>query len=1305
MKQKIYFLVGVFLMTFLAIGAQERNCASYEYMQEQLQQNPALQSKIAEFEALAQNRAQNSQVQNDGIIYVPVVVHVVWNSALPAENLSDAQVMSQIDVIYKDFRRLNDDADDEWDQAADMEIEFYLAQVDPEGNPTNGITRKETNVASWGFTDDIKRSSAGGVDPWDTSKYFNFWVGNIGGGILGYASFPGGDPLLDGIVMSPQFFGSSDYDTNNDFYLAPPFDKGRTTTHEIGHYLNLRHIWGDGGCGVDDFVDDTPESDAPNFGCAVGHQSCGSLDMYQNYMDYTDDACMNLFTLGQKNRMRAVFDEGGPREVLNQPPFPYLMDFAETEIDICSPDDAVFTFNLVISDESFEDTVIFSADGLPDGATATFSPADASGDGTEVTLTISGIGASPIGTYDIDILGVAGDVEVPGAVTYNLYNDFFETLMAVYPADGTDEAVLGDIEWSADPNATAYEIDIATDAGFTNIIDGGAVNEPVYTPGDLESLTQYFWRVRGVNDCGSGDYTISSFTTGENTCIDESATDTPVAIPDGSGIFGPQDGPPAISEIEVTQAVTITDVNVTVNITHPWVSDLTLVLTSPEGTELTLSTALGGSDDNYTNTVFDSDASTPITDASAPFTGTFAPIDDLSVLIGEGGFGTWELKVSDAFSADAGTIESWSVEVCGVLIPDADSDGIADDVDNCPDIANNDQSDIDGDGIGDVCDDDIDGDGVLNADDNCPETANPDQSDVDGDGIGDLCDILCDVADSGTVDLPIPDADDNGVSSEIAFGSAFDITEVSVTVNITHTWVEDLTLVLTGPDGTSVILSAKNGGSGDNYTGTTFNDDAEDSIVDGFPPFTGTFAPEESLSAFVGQNSGGVWTLTVSDDTGFDTGAINSWSIEICGFEQDDFDADGVPDGIDNCPETANTDQADLDGDGIGDVCDDDIDGDGVANDDDNCPENANPGQEDIDGDGIGDVCDVECGTYESNNLPISISPDESFAVYEATVEVTENIYISDINVTIDIDHTWASDLQIFLVNPQLEFIELSIANGGSGDNYTQTVFDDDAEQSISSGAAPFTGTFTPEEPLSTFNGQLSQGTWLLGVIDGAGGDGGTINQFTLEVCGTRDPFDYDLDGILNAEDNCVFVENPDQSDLDGDGQGDLCDEDDDGDGVLDVNDNCPTIPNADQADNDGDGLGDLCDDDDDNDGILDEDDNCQFEPNPLQLDADNDGIGNACDDMFPNEVLTPNGDGINDTWIIIGSNRFPNAAIKVYNRWGAEVYSSTGGYNDDWNGSSKDGNNALPTGSYFYRVDQNGDGSVIITGWVYIAK
>ena len=458
------------------------------------------------------------------------------------------------------------------------------------------------------------------------------------------------------------------------------------------------------------------------------------------------------------------------------------------------------------------------------------------------------------------------------------------------------------------------------------------------------------------------------------------------------------------------------------------------------------------------------------------------------------------------------------------------------------------------------------------------------------------------------------------------------------------------------------------------------------------------------MSAFNGENSGGVWTLNVSDSAVFDAGAIGSWSIEICGFEQDDLDGDGVPNGVDNCPEIANSDQADLDGDGIGDLCDDDLDGDGVLNEDDSCPEVPNADQADLNNNGIGDACDVECFVASAENVPAEILDVASdLQVFEISAFVTDNVIISDINVTVNIEHTWNSDLALFLINPAGDFIELSIQNGQDSDNYTNTVFDDDAEQSITSGIGPFTGSFRPEEPLSTFNGQFSAGEWILGVIDAfPPEDGGSINSFTIEICGVRDPNDFDSDGVPNEVDNCPIVANADQSDNDGDGIGDMCDDDDDNDGILDANDNCPFNANADQLDNDGDGLGDACDDDDDNDGVLDENDNCQFTFNPDQFDNDGDGIGNLCDGLLANDVLTPNGDGINDTWTILNAERFPQAVITVYNRWGREVFKTTG-YNNDWRGTSNDSGDTLPTGSYFYQIDQNGDGSEIVTGWIYI--
>jgi hypothetical protein len=138
--------------------------------------------------------------------------------------------------------------------------------------------------------------------------HVNIWVCIVGGGRLGYAQFPGGSASTDGVVISPQYFGSQGY-------VSAPFDEGRTATHEVGHYLNLRHIWGDGRCKKDDFVSDTPSSDGPNYGCpSYPTVNCRSNDMTMNYMDYVDDACMYMFSEGQKTRMRALFANGGARD-------------------------------------------------------------------------------------------------------------------------------------------------------------------------------------------------------------------------------------------------------------------------------------------------------------------------------------------------------------------------------------------------------------------------------------------------------------------------------------------------------------------------------------------------------------------------------------------------------------------------------------------------------------------------------------------------------------------------------------------------------------------------------------------------------------------------------------------------------------------------------------------------------------------------------------------------------------------------------------------------------------------------------
>ncbi|MEM7185103.1 MAG: M43 family zinc metalloprotease [Bacteroidota bacterium] len=314
------------LLCLLALGTayaqhqhphvEKRNCAAMEDLANRKQQDPSLELRMQQIEEFTQKRIKElgeNRIINGDIITIPVVVHVLYNNA--TTNISDTQILSQIDVLNEDFRRLNADADNTWSQAGDAQIEFCMATVDPNGLATNGITRKSTTQNDWYYSqNNMKKSAQGGIDPWDTSQYLNMWtvpriLRDDGATILGYAQFPGGDASTDGVVMGYNYFG-------NTGQVSAPFDLGRTTTHEVGHFLNLRHIWGDGPCGADDFVTDTPESDFQNFGCNIGHVSCGTVDMVQNFMDYSDDSCMNLFTQGQIDRMRVTLLPGGVRASL-----------------------------------------------------------------------------------------------------------------------------------------------------------------------------------------------------------------------------------------------------------------------------------------------------------------------------------------------------------------------------------------------------------------------------------------------------------------------------------------------------------------------------------------------------------------------------------------------------------------------------------------------------------------------------------------------------------------------------------------------------------------------------------------------------------------------------------------------------------------------------------------------------------------------------------------------------------------------------------------------------------------------------
>lgn len=307
---------SVLLLACQAVNAQ-RNCATHEYLQLQLEADPLLAQRIAAFHVKHESTiALNGEATPPPVtVYkIPVVVHVLYNT--PSQNISYEQIKSQIDALNKDFRRLNADTINIPSifkhLAADCQIEFELAKIDPSGRATSGIVRKATSIQMYGLDDRIKSSAKGGDDAWDADSYLNIWTGNLAGGLLGYTSPLGCAKAVDGIAISPTVFGTVGA-------VYAPYNKGRTATHEVGHWLGLRHIWGDTYCG-DDNIDDTPPQRSSTRNCPTGVVvTCDnnpSGNMYTNYMDFTDDACLNLFTLGQKAEMRNLFQLGSARYAL-----------------------------------------------------------------------------------------------------------------------------------------------------------------------------------------------------------------------------------------------------------------------------------------------------------------------------------------------------------------------------------------------------------------------------------------------------------------------------------------------------------------------------------------------------------------------------------------------------------------------------------------------------------------------------------------------------------------------------------------------------------------------------------------------------------------------------------------------------------------------------------------------------------------------------------------------------------------------------------------------------------------------------
>lgn len=307
----LYLLLLTGLIFPFMNQAQEHHCAMVPYDSLIRSLDPSYASRREKMEKeiqtwISENREKIDQSKD--LIRIPVVVHILYNT--DEQNVPDQQVYNQIWSLNRDFRRQNPDTLNTPEAfrpfAADCKIEFCLAVRTPENQSTNGIVRKATDKTEFQLDNSMKSDFKGGSSPWNPDEYLNIWVCKLAGNYLGFSQYPGGTDSTDGVVIDYQVFG---WCAN----LHPHYNFGRTATHECGHYLDLIHIWGDdfGSCQGSDYVDDTPNARDANYYCPEHPRttSCNpDGEMFMNYMDYVYDACFNLYTQGQRDRMLAAIN-------------------------------------------------------------------------------------------------------------------------------------------------------------------------------------------------------------------------------------------------------------------------------------------------------------------------------------------------------------------------------------------------------------------------------------------------------------------------------------------------------------------------------------------------------------------------------------------------------------------------------------------------------------------------------------------------------------------------------------------------------------------------------------------------------------------------------------------------------------------------------------------------------------------------------------------------------------------------------------------------------------------------------------